>query len=149
MIKAIKQFFDDKIVSEKSGDREHKLKLATAALLIEMIQQDGYTGASEIQAVKTSLQSKFDLTDNETDDIYMLAQQEAKDATDLFQFTSLIHEHFSLQQKITVIENLWHIAYADDHLDAYEEHLLRRIADLLYVPHRDFIQAKHKVLNRL
>jgi uncharacterized tellurite resistance protein B-like protein len=146
MLHAIKQFFEQNIVTDDDSDIEHRLKLATAALLIEMMQQDGNSHASEIDAVKVSLQGKFDLAADETDELFRLAREEAHEATDLHQFTSLIHRHFSMQQKVRVIEHLWAVAFADNHLDAYEEQLLRRIADLLYVPHKYFIQAKHKVL---
>ena len=80
------------------------------------------------------------------DDLFILASEEARQSVDLYQFTSLIREHFSQEKKIKTIECLWTIAYADNHLDAHEEHLIRRIADLLYVTHQDFINAKHRVL---
>ena len=130
---------------ETDVDIEHRLKLATAALMIEIMKQDGETKTEEIDAVKQALQTKFKLTKNEIDDLFTLASEEAKQSVDLYQFTSLIREHFSQEKKIKTIEYLWAIAYADNHLDAHEEHLIRRIADLLYVTHQDFMKAKHKV----
>ncbi len=145
MLKAIKRFFDQNISTVSPADNEHQLKLATAALLIEMMQQDGKTHDTEVQAVKKSLQSKFALSRDETDELFALAKEEAREAADFFQFTSLIHRHFSPEKKIKLVEYLWTIAYADSHLDAHEEHMIRRIAELLYVSHKDFIQTKHKV----
>jgi len=63
----------------------------------------------------------------------------------LYQFTGLINQHFTPEQKVRVVEMLWQVAYADGHLDPYEEALVRKIADLIHVPHRQFIQAKHRV----
>jgi uncharacterized tellurite resistance protein B-like protein len=149
MLKAIKQFFEESISPDTQGDVEHRLKLATAALFIEMMQQDGKKTESEEKTVKEVLQTKFDLSEIETHQLFELAHEEARDAVDFYQFTSLINEHFSREKKIKIVEYLWAIAYADNHLDAYEEHMVRRIADLLYVEHQDFIKAKHKVLDNL
>ena len=149
MLKAIKQFFEESISPDTQGDVEHRLKLATAALFIEMMQQDSKKTESEEKTVKEVLQTKFDLSEIETHQLFELAHEEARDAVDFYQFTSLINEHFSREKKIKIVEYLWAIAYADNHLDAYEEHMVRRIADLLYVEHQDFIKAKHKVLDNL
>ena len=73
-----------------------------------------------------------------------LAAEEARLATDYFQFTSLINKSFSAEQKVQVIEYLWQVAYADGHLDAHEQHFMRKIADLLYVSHADYVGAKQR-----
>jgi uncharacterized tellurite resistance protein B-like protein len=149
MLKAIKQFFEESIAPDTQDDIEHRLKLATAALFIEMMQQDGNKKYEEENAVKKVLQAKFALTDTEADEIIELAHEEARQAVDFYQFTSLIHQHFPMEKKIKILEYLWTIAYADNHLDAHEEHMIRRIAELLYVPHKDFIKTRHKVLENL
>ena len=134
---------------ETEVDIEHRLKLATAALMIEIMKQDGETKDEEVVAVKHALQTKFDLTKIEIEELFTLASEEVKQSVDLYQFTSLIREHFSQEKKIKTIEYLWTVAYADNHLDSHEEHLIRRIADLLYVTHQDFIKAKHKAQENL
>jgi len=149
MLNAIKHFFEQNISTSSPDDIEHRLKLATAALLIEMMQQDGKSKEEEIRAVKDSLQNRFELDKAETDGLFDLARSQAKQATDFFQFTSLIHKHYPLEKKIKVVEYLWTIAYADNHLDAHEEHMVRRIADLLYVSHKDLMQTKYKVQRAL
>ena len=149
MLRAIQKFFEQNISADQADDIEHKLKLATAALLIEMMQQDHHVHAEEKQQIKTVLMKKFALTEDEADSLFNLAEAEASDATDYHQFTSLINQHYTQQQKIKVIEYLWSIAYADQHLDAYEEHMVRRIADLIYVSHKDFMQTKHRAQTAL
>ncbi len=149
MLKAIKMFFEQNISIELAVDnQDHQLKLATAALLVEMMHQDEQVLETEQQAVRQALKENFTLSDEESTELCHLAQQELKNATDYYQFTKLIAEHFSQQQKIKVIELLWQVAYADNHLDAYEDHMVRRIADLIYVPHQDFIQTKLRVQNQ-
>ena len=147
MLQAIKQFFENNISPEHQEDTEHRLKLATAALLIEIMQQDGDTKGEEIIAIKSALKTKFDLSGSETDELFVLAHAEAKEAVDLYQFTSLINQHFTVAKKIKVIEYLWVIAYADNHLDSHEEHIVRRVADLLHITHQNFIKSKLKVLD--
>ena len=80
-------------------------------------------------------------------DLISMAEQERNDATDYHQFTSLINKNFTAQQKVKIVECLWQVAFADGALHEHEEHLVRKIAELIYVPHRAFINAKHRVLD--
>lgn len=146
MLGSIKQFFETNIANRAQDDTEHRLQLATAALMIEMMHQDDQAHEAEDAAIRQALKKKFSLNDDETDALFNLAHAEQKQATDYFQFTRLINENFSQPQKIKVIEYLWQVAYADGHLDNYEEHMVRKIADLLYISHSDFIRSKHKVI---
>jgi len=99
-----------------------------------------------ILIIKQSIQKTFDLSENESQTLFELAEVEQRNSTDYHQFTRLIAKNYSKQQKHRVIENLWKVAYADGRLDSLEEHMLRRISDLIYVSHSDFIRIKHKVL---
>jgi len=146
MLKAIQSFFDSHITTETEVDVEHQLKLATTALLIEMMLQDDDVAEQEITVIQKSISETFKLTASETQELYELAEQEQRNATDYHQFTQLIAKNYSAEQKLQVIENLWKVAYADGRLDSLEEHMLRRISDLIYVSHSDFIRIKHKIL---
>jgi uncharacterized tellurite resistance protein B-like protein len=96
----------------------------------------------ERETVRRAVQDKFDLGPEETAELLRLAEEEARDATDYYQFTSLINQHFTPEQRVRLIEHLWRVAYADGDLHVYEEHLVRKIADLIHVPHKAFIAAK-------
>ena len=145
MLETIKKIFETNISSAKPDDIDHQLKLATAVLLVEMMQQDHRVQREEREAVRKILQEKFKLGHGETEELFNLAQHAAEEAVDYHQFTSLIAREYPQEQKIRIIEYLWMIAYADKNLDPLEEHMIRRIADLIYVSHRDFIKTKHKV----
>ena len=149
MLGAIKNYFEKNISPEANGDLEHELKLATAALLIEMMYQDDQVHEKEINAAKMALTEKFGLTEDEYHTLFALAEEEVKEAIDYHQFTSLIAREFTQAQKIKVVELLWSVAYADSHLDSMEEHMVRKIADLIYVSHKDFMKTKHKVQSAL
>jgi len=149
MLDTIKQFFESKISVQQVNDEEQQLKLATAALFIEMIQQDGQVLDEEKIAAKKAIKTCFTISDSETEALFQLAEQELGDSIDYYQFTQLITQYYSQVQKIKIVENLWTIAYSDNHLDELEEHMVRRIADLIHVPHRHFIQTKLRVEKQL
>ena len=87
----------------------------------------------------------FSLTAEQTTSLLEVAEQQRKQATDYFQFTSLINKEYNLDQKVRLIESLWKIAFIDGVLDMQEEYLVRKIAGLLHVPHIDFIMAKNRI----
>ena len=153
MLQAIQRFFETHIAppgnEADQGKAEHSYQLATAALLIEMSRADYEVKQAERLSIMEAIQRAFRLPPEETQELLRLAELEAEKSTSLHEFTSLINGHFSPEQKQHVVELLWQVAYADAQLDKYEEHLVRKIADLLYVPHKGFIQAKHKVQARL
>lgn len=147
MIKKISQFFDNKLgMSTRRDDQdighEKKLQLATAALLIEIARADFDIAEEEKQAISQSLQKTFDLAESELNEIMDLAEQEVHEAVSLHQFTRLIHDNYSAQDKKDIIKMLWTVAYSDNVLDKYEEAMIRKISDLLYVSHGDFTHAK-------
>ncbi len=149
MIKAIQQFFDQRIRGEltrgRGDDGQHALQLATAALLIEMSRADFHVSEEEEQALTVLLEEQFGLEPAESRELLELATLEVRQAASLYQFTDLIDRHFTLEQKRSVLEMLWRLAFADGHKDKYEEYLVRKVADLIHLSHRDFIQTRLKV----
>lgn len=145
MVEAILEFFEKHIkgADTSSGfDRQEALRVATAALLLEMARMDEQVSAVERERVIRLVKTRFDLSDEQTADLLRLAERQAQEATDYFEFTSLINRHLTPEEKEQLIENLWQVAYVDGELHRYEEHLVHKIADLLYVPHAAFIAAK-------
>ena len=147
MIEGIRNFFNQVIAPGAAGagpESQHALHVATAALLLEMMRMDATITAAETESATRSLQSRFGLDAAQVDTLMALAAEEARQATDYYQFTSLINRHFSAEQKLQVVEYLWQVALADGHLDAHEQHFMRKIADLLYIPHADYVAAKQR-----
>ena len=142
MLNAIREFFDQHVAAGAGDDDRHALELATAALLVETVRLDGGIDAAERAAAHRAVRSKFGLTDAEAAALIRLAEEQAREATDYYQFTSLINKQLSASQKERVIELMWQVAYADADLSAHEQHVVRKIADLLHVPHRAYIAAK-------
>jgi uncharacterized tellurite resistance protein B-like protein len=106
---------------------------------------DDKVEALELEVIVALIHQNFSLTTEQTDALLVLAERQRVQATDYFQFTSLINKEYSQEQKVALIESLWKIAFIDGVLDINEEYLVRKIADLLYVPHTAFIMAKNRV----
>ncbi len=146
MIDKIKMFFNEHMkLSSPNQLSTDSLRVACAALLLEMMTMDDRIDSNEQQAVLSLLIDQFSLTPEQANTLIDLASQERDEATDYFQFTSLINKQYTLDQKKQLIESLWKVAYVDGVLDMNEEYLVRKIADLLYVPHKDLIQTKLRV----
>ncbi len=114
-------------------------------LFLEMMNMDDKVEAVEQDIIFSLIHQNFSLSTEQTTSLLALAEQQRKQATDYFQFTSLINKGYSLEQKVGLIESLWKIAFIDGVLDMNEEYLVRKIADLLYVPHTAFIMAKNRI----
>lgn len=143
MLNKLNDFLSSIIAPAGAGSRpEHSLQLATAVLLIEVMRSDADGVAREQATVLKILKERFELTDAEVAWLAELGHQTATAANDLYQFTSLINRELKLPERVRIIEYMWQVAYADNQISAHENHLMRKIADLLYVPHSDYIAAK-------
>lgn len=118
------------------------LELACAALMFEVARADFAVDEAEQRAVYDLLTAEFNLSPEEIESVTEEAANKADAATCLFEFTRAVNELASVDQKRALIGMMWRVAMADNALSRYEEHLIRKVADLLYLPHADFIQAK-------
>jgi uncharacterized tellurite resistance protein B-like protein len=147
MLKTLKQLFDQiapPVGSAVTGNDEHRLRLATAVLLVEVMRADGHFGAAEQAAVRAALVEKFELGTDEAERLVELATSTAKEATDLFGFTSRLNACFTDAQKLRMVELMWAVAYADGQLADHERHILWRVADLLHVPQGAYVLARQR-----
>lgn len=146
MLAKLKALFDGGLARDSSpAAREHALRIATALLLIEVARADYDDAFAEQESMLASLQQFFALDDSAAALLLEEARGEADRAVELQQFTRLLHAQLSVAEKQRVIEMLWQVALADRRLDKHEDHLVRRIAELLYVPHSDLIRIRNRV----
>lgn len=143
MFDALHKFFEDRVHPARTERGEEEgVRLATAALLMEMARADFSIEDVERREVAHLLQRTFELSDGETRDLVALAEQASCESVSLHEFTHLINLHFPPQRKEQVVRLMWEVAFADARIDKYEEALVRKVADLLYVSHTAFIRAK-------
>ncbi len=147
MLNQIKLFFEQhlSLPSPENSNAEEQLKLASVALFMEMLQMDDVEDQKERALILSLVKKDFSLDSEQAETLIATAEQQRKQATDYYEFTSLINKQCSLEQKIQFIEALWRIAYIDGVLDPQEEYLVRKIAGLLHVPHIEFIMARNRV----
>ncbi|MDX8381944.1 MAG: TerB family tellurite resistance protein [Ghiorsea sp.] len=141
MFNKIKKIFTDK-EEIKPENKEHSISLAVTAVMIETMKADDVLDDAEHQAIFSAIENRFKLSHQDVEALIEEAKAASEKAMDLHQFTSLIIEHFTTEERIDILKELWLIAMADGEVDSYEEHLIRRIAKLIGVYHGEFIQAK-------
>jgi len=143
MLDQIKLYFEKHLALPlPEAVAEQQLQQALVALFLEMMTMDDDCRDSEHAAILSLSKKCFSLSTEQAERLIVSAEQKRKQAVDYFEFTSLINKRCSQEEKIQLIRSLWQIAYADGALDPLEEYLVRKIADLLGVPHTDFILAK-------
>ena len=145
MINKIKSFFNVHISSataNQESSNQDPVRIAAAALLVEIMVTDGLISQDEETTITSLLENSFGLPSSEARELFELARQEVAEATSLYQFTGLVNENFSAEQKFNLLTQTWQVALADGRLDKYEENLIRRLADLLHIGHSRFIKAK-------
>ena len=144
MKKILLRFLTLESIETSLLDFEHALRVATAVLLIEVSRADFRVNPAEQQHLRLLLKDQFDLTDDELDALIEQAESDADQLISLQHITRMMNEHYDHAMKLRVIEMMWQIVFADGEMDHYEEHLMRQVADLLYVSHAEYIQARHK-----
>ena len=145
MLNSLRNLFDRLSPLTADADqrtKDHALQLATAVMLVEVMRSDATFHDDERAAVLAALQEKFDLNADEAHDLTERAHETARQAGDLFTFTSRINEHFDMPKKLRMIELMWAVAYADGHLAAHERHVMWRVADLLHIPQGAYALAR-------
>jgi uncharacterized tellurite resistance protein B-like protein len=132
------------ITVEDTGpdDMEHALRVATAVLLVEIARADFVVEPVERQRLRELLEHQFQLSASELDAVLEEAEADADQLVSIQHITRLMNEHYDQAMKRRVIEMMWRLVYADGEKSHYEEHLIRQVADLLYLSQGEFIQAR-------
>ena len=148
MLNKLFDYFERKITSSASDDKieqsekEQTLILAATALMIEVARSDENKALVELEVIGQILVSSLGVDPKESQLILDAAQEQSEEAHDLFQFTGLLNQNFSRKEKEKLIYFMWKVAFADGNIDKYEDHIIRRISDLINLSHSDFIRLK-------
>jgi len=149
VIESIKSFFEKNLTKKEEEEAPSsamsRVDLTCAALLVEVMNSDHELDEREHQEFMAVLQQSYNIAESDLEELTQLAKDEAFEATSLYEFTKLINDSYDYEQKVGLIENMWRIAFSDKRLDKYEDHLIRKVSELIYVSHSDFIKTKLKV----
>lgn len=143
MLKKLKELFSD--FDNARTPSEHELHLAGAALLIEISKADYKRDAREQAAIINAIRATYHLDETALAELLAEAETASANAPSLYDFTRVINERCSEADKYALVRGLWQVAFADGNLDKYEDHMIRKIADLIYLPHSLYIRAKLEV----
>lgn len=143
MIEAIQNFFKTRIEAKESDkEKETAARVAAAALLFEAAMSDYQLDDVERQTIKDLIIEQFNLDRTDAMTLIALAESQAKEATGLHGFTTLINQNWSETERVNLMEKMWRVVYADGRLDDHELHLMRKIQRLLHIPQVDYVAGK-------
>lgn len=142
MIKKLYKIISQREQAADAVDDDRTLQLATAALLMEVASADYEISASERDTVRRLVEENYGVTADEAAEIAARAEQDTNHVTSLYPFTRMIMDECSMEDRVEIVNMLWQVTAADGIIDAHETHLVRKIADLLYVPHSEFIRTR-------
>jgi uncharacterized tellurite resistance protein B-like protein len=151
MFNSLTEFFGQHLGNGEieNSSRAHTLELCAAVLMLEIALADSGIDEDEIKVIEKTMSLHFHLAQDEIQDIIKTARVEVNHAISLHDFTRTVNDELNAEERVTVIELLWRVAVADNVIDKYEEYFIRKIADLLYVSHANYIKAKHRAAESL
>jgi uncharacterized tellurite resistance protein B-like protein len=138
-MKLFKNLFKTKEIEEECKDSS--IQKSICSLMIEVAYADNQLDESELKAMANSL-SKLDIQQEEIREIVNETLAKSKESISFYEHTRILNDQLDYDQKKDVLNSVWSIAFADGQMNKHEEHLIRRIADLLYLNHKDFINSK-------
>lgn len=143
MLEQLKKLFSAPETENAEPDN-HQLAVAATALMVQVSRVDHNEDERELQTIVDCAVKAHQVSREEAEAILADALNHAEDATSMYEFTGQINEHLDQNAKQALLESIWRVAFADGRIDKYEEHLIRRMADLLHLNHREYMQARHR-----
>jgi uncharacterized tellurite resistance protein B-like protein len=150
MLDVLKRVFSkvpEGTIQEAERKTEYDVRVAVCALFVEMARQDQTFSPVEMETILSILKEKYDLSPEHAEALMVEAQKELDDSVDLWQFSHLINEHYSEEEKLKIIETLWRLVFIDGKMDRYEHYLMKKLKNLLRLSDNQLIDAKLRVLN--
>jgi uncharacterized tellurite resistance protein B-like protein len=128
---------------------QERMRHAVAVLLVEIARADHELHDVELSAMQNQLARSFDLSDSDAADLLDRASRAVEESVSLHEFTRILHAEMSYVEKESVIEMLWRIALADHNIDKYEDYMIAKIAELLYIARGDVIRLRQRVIDSM
>ena len=140
----MKKFFNNLFKKNQIEDlvEDDSVLLSAIALLLEVSLADEIMDISEVETLKDVLLKEFDVDQTKIDDLISNAKKNQNSSTSLYEFTRKINDDYKFEDKKNLILSMWKIAFADGNIDKYEEYVIRKVSDLIYISHPDFIESK-------
>jgi uncharacterized tellurite resistance protein B-like protein len=134
---------------ESAVERQHSIRLATIAALLEIAYADHALSNDEERHLIELGRQMYGLTIEETRQLIEAADEMRSRSIDHFAVTNTIRKSLSLEERIEIVKTMWRIVYTDGDLHQYEGYLVRKLADLMGLEHHVMISAKLAVQQEL
>ncbi len=142
-------FKNNSVESTNVNDKEHSIQIAACALLLDLATVDESFTKEEKEKIIRIMKSKFSLLDSEINSLILESEEEINNSVSVYEFTEVINQHFTNDEKYCLVKNLWQIAFTDGNIDKYEDHYIKKISNNLHLSHKDRIAAKLEVKEKL
>ncbi len=136
---------ESEVPGAEEKDHRERIQVATCVILLEVARSNDEFSRVEKTTLSAILQKRFDLPEEAIRELLEIAKRSREESVDLWEFTNLVNEHYSINDKKEILEAAWRVIYADDKLDMYEDHFVHKLAKLLRLEHRELIAAKLKI----
>ncbi len=146
MIELLKNLFTGDSDASRATDMpdNRKLAIAATALMVQLSRVDRNEDERELQAIVDCAVEAHEVTPEDARAILDNARSQADDATSLYEFTGQLNDMLDQAGKRRILESIWRVAFADGRIDKYEEHMIRRMADLLHLNHREYMESRYR-----
>jgi uncharacterized tellurite resistance protein B-like protein len=131
-------------IDSQERDESERVKMATCVILLEVARSDDEFSSIEKATVEAILKKDFKLSAEAIDEMMEIARKKREESIDLWEFTHIINENYSKEEKKKIVEAAWRVIYADEKLHSYEDHFVHKLAKLLQLRHSELIEAKLK-----
>ncbi|GAA5524061.1 hypothetical protein Maes01_00614 [Microbulbifer aestuariivivens] len=143
MLRQIRKLFEQIGNSEDIEKHDASdIRMISAALLAEVATVDQKLDARERETLVSLLQQHYRLEASAARELVDEALEQRDNATSLYEFTQTVNQEFDENDKYLLVRQMWQVALADGQIEPFEEHLIRRVADLIYLPHGLFTRAR-------
>jgi len=131
---------------QETDEKFDRVQIATCVILLEVAKFDFELSSIEKETTKAILKHEFSISEEAIEDLMKIAEEKREESVDLWEFTNVINQNFSREERMKIMESAWKIIYADEKLDKYEDHYVHVLAGLLRLRHEELIEAKLRVL---
>ena len=131
-------------LDSQERDESERVQMATCVILLEVARSDDEFSSIEKATIEAVFKKDFEISAEATEEMMKIAKRKREESIDIWEFTHLINENYSKEEKKKIVEAAWKVIYADDKLHSYEDHFVHKLAKLLQLRHSDLIEAKLK-----
>jgi len=119
-----------------------EIELTAAVLAYEIARSDGEISKDELSVLMEEIESISAKVGKDNFEILKIIEMYSKDSISFHEFIEDINNDYSKEEKHSLLEFMWKIAYADGKLDVDEERLVRRVADLIRIKDIEVLKLK-------